>query len=156
MTIEIREATSADIPKLQELEQELIRAERPFDVTIKSDPVWYYDIPALVADPESRFVVAEVGGDLVACAFGKAKEPRHYLDHDVYAYFGLMVTALAYRGNGINGLLIEDLKQWAISKGLFEMRLTVYDGNQSAIRAYEKAGFAKHIVEMRFRATDSQ
>ena len=65
-----------------------------------------------------------------------------------------MVTAETHRGKGINGLLINDLKQWAINRGLYEMRLTVYDGNQSAIRAYVKAGFERHIVEMRFRVTD--
>ena len=153
MDITIREAREEDIPILLELEQILVRAERPFDPTIRQDPVWYHDIPGLVADLESRFVVAECDGNIIACAFGTKKQPRHYLDHDAYAYLGLMVTTAAYRGKGINGLLIEDLKRWAVARGLYEMRLTVYDGNQSAIRAYEKAGFARHIAEMRFRAS---
>ncbi|MDA8685759.1 GNAT family N-acetyltransferase [Robiginitalea sp.] len=154
MDIIIREATEKDIPVLLALEQVLVSAERPFDPTIKEDPVWYHDISGLVSDSESRFVVAESLGRVVACAFGIKKQPRHYLDHDAYAYLGLMVTAETHRGKGINGLLINDLKQWAITRGLYEMRLTVYDGNQSAIRAYEKAGFERHIVEMRFRVTD--
>lgn len=154
MDITIREATEEDIPELLALEQVLVRAERPFDPTIREDPVWYHNIPELVADPESRFVVAESLGRVVACAFGTKKQPRHYLDHDAYAYLGLMVTEEPHRGKGINGLLIEDLKRWAVGRGLFEMRLTVYDGNQAAIRAYEKAGFARHIAEMRFRAAD--
>jgi len=154
MDIKIREAIKEDIPILLELEQLLVKAERPFDPTIREDPVWYHDIPRLVSDTESRFVVAEIKGNIVACAFGTKKQPRHYLDHDAYAYLGLMVTIADCRGKGINGLLIEDLKQWATSCGLYEMRLTVYDGNQSAIHAYEKSGFVRHIAEMRFRAPD--
>ncbi|MFM1878761.1 MAG: hypothetical protein RLZZ241_1627 [Bacteroidota bacterium] len=156
MKIIIREAREQDIPALRDLEQELIRAERPYDPTIRQGPVWYYDIPALLLDPECRFVVAEIQDELVACAFGLKKEPRHYLDHKAYAYMGLMVTQAAHRGKGINGMLIEDLKRWAIGRGLFEMRLTVYDINEPAIRAYEKAGFVKHIAEMRFRADTSE
>ncbi|MGB5500466.1 MAG: GNAT family N-acetyltransferase, partial [Maribacter sp.] len=32
-----------------------------------------------------------------------------------------------------------------------EIRLTVYDENHAAIRAYEKVGFKKHIIEMRLQ-----
>jgi GNAT superfamily N-acetyltransferase len=154
MNIIIREAQESDIPILLNLEQELVRAERPFDPTIRKDPVWYYDIPALLADSKSRFVVAENEGEIVACAFGTHKEPRQYLDHDKYAYFGLMVTREAHRGKGINKLLIDDLKAWARKNNLKEMRLTVYDDNFSAIKAYEKSGFKRHIVEMRFRENE--
>lgn len=154
MNIIIREARESDIPTILSLEQELIRAERPFDPTIRKDPVWYHDIPTLIADPNSRFILAEYRGEIVACAFGTQKKPRHYLDHDVYAYFGLMVTREGYRGKGVNKVLIDDLKVWARQHGLQEMRLTVYDGNMSAIKAYEKSGFTKHIVEMRYREID--
>ena len=44
---------------------------------------------------------------------------------------------------------MESLKNWAYSKEIFEIRLTVYQDNLPAIKAYEKAGFKKHIIEMR-------
>jgi GNAT superfamily N-acetyltransferase len=66
-----------------------------------------------------------------------------------------MYTRPDYRGLGINGQVIEALKAWAHKQGLSEMRLTVYTGNQPAIRAYEKAGFTSHLLEMRLRYNPS-
>ena len=54
-----------------------------------------------------------------------------------------------YRGKGINKQIIEELKTWALSKNIYELRLDVYNDNISAIKAYEKAGFQKHLVNMR-------
>ena len=62
-----------------------------------------------------------------------------------------MYTMPEHRGKGINGQLMADLKQWAKKRGLTEFRLTVYEGNLSAIRAYEKAGLSRHLLEMRWR-----
>ena len=54
-----------------------------------------------------------------------------------------------YRGRGVNRKIIGRLKQWSISQDITEMRLDVYDNNLTAIKAYEGAGFTKHMVEMR-------
>jgi GNAT superfamily N-acetyltransferase len=151
MEVHLREAQQADLPVLRALEQALVRDERPFDPTIRPDPVYYHDLPALLADPESRVLLAEADGKVVACGFGTRRQPRHYLDHDAYAYLGLMYTLPEYRGQGINGRIIADLKRWAVSRGLTEIRLTVYYDNEPALRAYEKAGFKRHLVEMRLR-----
>jgi ribosomal protein S18 acetylase RimI-like enzyme len=60
-----------------------------------------------------------------------------------------MYVKPAFRGQGINKKIIEALKQWAVSKGLTEMRLEVYMGNTAAIKAYDKVGFTSHLLEMR-------
>jgi len=54
-----------------------------------------------------------------------------------------------FRGKGVNKLILEGLKDWVRSKGITELRLDVYFGNESAIRAYEKAGFSKLMIHMR-------
>ncbi|EAR14257.1 Predicted acetyltransferase [Robiginitalea biformata HTCC2501] len=149
MELLIRPATEADLEELRELEQGLIRDERPFDPTIRPDPVHYYDLPALIHDPESLLLVGVSDGRIVSTGYASKRTPRPYLDHDVYAYFGFMYTRPEYRGRGLNGRIIQELRQWARERGLEEVRLTVYTGNAPAIRAYEKAGFAPHIVEMR-------
>ena len=45
--------------------------------------------------------------------------------------------------------LIEELKVWAKSKEILEILLEVYSDNEPAIKAYEKSGFKKHMVEMK-------
>jgi ribosomal protein S18 acetylase RimI-like enzyme len=137
------------LPVLQKFEQGVIDWERPFDETIAEDPVWYYDLEGLILDKQKAVLVAEYENKIVGCGLGMEKEARHYLNHKTYAYLGLMFTDPDYRGLGINGRIIAALKEWAASKGLSEIRLTVYNDNLSAIKAYEKIGFKKHIIEMR-------
>ena len=151
MEIYIREAAEADLPTLLLFEQGLIREERPFDPTIRPDPVLYYDMEALIRDPGTCLLVAERDGEVVASGYATRRTPRHYLDHQAYAYFGFMYTLPAHRGLGINGRIIGRLREWARQRGLYEIRLTVYRDNLPALRAYEKAGFGQHLLEMRLR-----
>ena len=54
-----------------------------------------------------------------------------------------------HRGKGVNGVVLEALNVWIRSKNISEVRLDVYSENPSAIKAYEKAGFKKHLINMR-------
>lgn len=148
-TIRIRRAVKKDLEQLLGFEQELISAERPMDPTIREDPVCYYDLRTIISDPDYALVVGEMDGKLIASGYATVKRARSYLNHGFYAYLGFMYTVPQYRGQGINRKIIKELHAWARQKGLKELRLTVYDQNAPAIRAYEKAGFGKHIVEMR-------
>ena len=149
--IRIREATPDDLEILLAFEQELIKAERPFDECIRENPVNYYDLLQFIVDDEVVVLVAEIDGRIISSGYARAKMARSYLDHDSYAYLGFMYTVPEFRGRGINMMIIESLSAWSLEKGLQELRLTVYDENGPAIRAYEKAGFKKHIIEMRMR-----
>lgn len=147
----LREATTDDIPTLLLFEQEIIKVERPFDPTIAPDPVSYYDIAAYVSDPDVGVYVIEWAGEVVSSGYAKPQPARHYLDHEYYAHLGFMYTAPEHRGKGLNRQIIEALTKWAKAHGLSEVRLTVYDDNALAIKAYEKVGLKKHIIEMRRR-----
>ncbi len=45
--------------------------------------------------------------------------------------------------------IIETLKKWSIAQNITELRLEVYHDNIAAIKAYEKIGFTKHMIQMR-------
>jgi GNAT superfamily N-acetyltransferase len=147
--ITIREAVLEDLPVLLGFERLLIEAERPMDPTIRQGELHYYDIGEFIRDAEVRVVVAVIDSQVVSSGYAKPKPARPYLDHEKYAHLGFMYTLPEFRGMGINRLIIEDLKTWAYKKGLYEIRLTVYQDNHPAIAAYEKAGFQKHLIEMR-------
>lgn len=147
--IQIRPATHDDIKVLRAFEQGVIKAERPFDVTLDEDPITYYDLDALINDQDAMVVVAELDNKVIASGYAQIKPARHYLNHSHYAYLGFMYTLPEYRGNRVNAMIVERLKQWATAKGLNEIRLTVYTDNLSAIKAYEKVGFERHIITMR-------
>ena len=149
--VKIRTATLDDMDILLEFEQGVIRAERPFDVTLGADPITYYNLEELILSDDASLVVAEIEGKIIGSGYALKKAARPYLNHGFYSYLGFMFTLFDHRGKGVNTKIIERLKQWSDSKGLKEIRLTVYDENHGAISAYEKAGFKKHIIEMRLQ-----
>lgn len=149
----IRQAVESDLKTLLQFEQALIEAERPFDPTIRKGSLHYYDLKEFIVNKDAEVLVAVVDGQIVSSGYGIAKAARPYLDHKEYAYLGFMYTLPEYRGQGINGKIIETLTTWARGRGLEEVRLTVYDDNAPAIAAYEKVGFKKHIIEMRILQT---
>ncbi|MCW5517693.1 GNAT family N-acetyltransferase [Muriicola sp. Z0-33] len=151
--ITLRRATIQDLPVLLDFEQALIRAERPFDVTIRPDPVSYYDIEEYILSKEVEVVVAQCNGQIVSSGYALAKMARSYLDHEAYGYLGFMYTLPEFRGRGINQKIVAKLIAWCTKRGLHEVRLTVYQQNNPAIIAYEKAGFKSHITEMRLRTS---
>ena len=151
----IRKARLSDLPVLLEFEQGVIKAERPFDPTLAEDPITYYDLGEMISSEDAEVVVAICKSQIVSSGYALVKKAKHYLDHEAYSYLGFMYTHPDFRGKGINSKILEVLKQWSEEKGLSEIRLTVYDENLPAIKAYEKYGFKKHLVEMRLpRTTD--
>ena len=146
-----RVATPTDLPTLLAFEQGIIAAERPFDSTMRPDPISYYDIGSLIASPDADVIVAELNGSLIGSGFALKKASRHYTTPAYHAYLGFMYVVPEQRGQGVIQLILKDLLSWARDNGLLEIRLTVYPGNNSAIRAYEKIGFDPHILEMRKR-----
>lgn len=156
--IHIRPATSADLPTLYRFEQGVITAERPFDPTLKPGAINYYDLAAMIAHPDIQLLVAELAAGsaidppetrLVGSGYARIEPAKPYLRHPAHAYLGFMYVDPTHRGKGINTLIIEGLRQWAQSRGITELRLDVYNINTSAIRAYEKAGFVPHMLNMR-------
>ena len=149
--ISFRTATARDIDALRQFEQGIVSAERPFDPTLQAGPIQYYDIEAMLRADNVRFIVAERGNALVGCGFARIDDAKRYLSHSQQAYLGLMYVDPKYRGQSINGGICERLKAWCRSRGVTELRLEVYSDNLVAIGAYEKAGFSKHMIEMRIR-----
>lgn len=145
----IREATIADLEVLFGFQQGVILTERPFDPTIKDDPITYYDIEAMIVAPDTALYVAEVGDQIVGCGYAQVRTAKPYFTPEKYGYMGFMYVRSAYRGKGVNQAVINALKQWCIRRGLTELRLSVYSENIAAIQAYKKVGFAPLLIEMR-------
>lgn len=144
-----RHATISDVDALLTLEQGVVEAERPFNSVIKAQEARYYDIPELIANEHSCLLVAEVAGEIVATGYVQIRQSKPSLVHDVHGYLGFMYVVPAYRGQGLNKQMMDRLIIWAEERGVNDFYLDVYSANQSAITAYEKAGFQPSLLEMK-------
>ena len=150
----VRKATLKDVPILLEFEQGLIKAERPMDPTIKDGKISYYDVSEFIKNDDSELYVVELDDKIVASGYAKIKPDRHYLKHKMQGYLGFMFVPEDHRGKGYNKLIMDALIEWCKERGIHEIRLDVYDVNHSAIKAYEKVGFEKHLITMRMNLND--
>jgi len=122
------------------------------DPTIKEGEISYYDISLLIKNDNSDVFVVEINNEILASGYAKIIKDRSYLKHDMQGYLGFMFSPKQHRGKGYNKLIMDALVAWCKERDVFELRLDVYDVNPSAIRAYEKAGFKKHLINMRFNS----
>lgn len=145
----IRKARIEDLEILLTFEQGIIAFERPFDATLNEDPISYYDIKAMILSNNVELVVAVINNEIVGSGYARIEKPKPYLKHDTFAYLGFMYVIPRNRGRGVNKLIVDALRDWSKSKGINEIRLDVYAENQVAIKAYKKAGFSSHLLNMR-------
>ena len=114
--IKIRIAILEDLPTLLDFEQGIITAERPYDPILDNDPISYYDIKAMIESDLAEVIVATAENEIVASAYAKIEVANTYFKFEKYAYLGFMYVKPEFRGKGINRKIIEELKQWSLSK----------------------------------------
>jgi GNAT superfamily N-acetyltransferase len=103
----------------------------------------------MIAAPHIKLLIAEVDGRLVGSGYARIEDSKPYLQHGQHAYLGFMYVAPDFRGKGINQAIINALEKWVVKQGIKELQLEVYHENAIAIKAYEKVGFPRHMIEMR-------
>ncbi|WP_074408401.1 GNAT family N-acetyltransferase [Aquimarina megaterium] len=151
----IRTAIIEDLPILLDFEQKIIEAERPMDPTLIQDKkISYYSVKDYVLSDHTEVVVAEIEGEIVGSGYGQIRDRKNFFKQKQLGYIGFMYVKDQHRGKGVSQEIIKYICNWFASKNLEEIRLTVYDQNPRAIRAYEKVGFKKHLIEMRVNLKD--
>ena len=150
----VRKAEIDEIDVLLEFEQGIIKAERPFDSTLKEGEIHYYDLAGLIKSPESEVLVAVIDDEIVGSGYAQIRKADDYLQHERFAYLGFMYVKPERRGRGVIRQILEALKKWSVSRGVTEIRLEVYNENAAAIKAYEKAGFKANLIEMRMAVAE--
>jgi RimJ/RimL family protein N-acetyltransferase len=152
----IRKAVMTDLERLLEFEQGVIAAERPFDPTLKKEKINYYDIEKMITASDVEIVIAELNGEIIGSGYARIENAKPYLQHQQHAYLGFMYAHPDFRGKGINKKIIDALEKWCALQNITELRLDVYQNNESAIKAYEKVGFTKHMIAMRMELNNKK
>ena len=147
-----REATEEDLKILLEFEQGIVFAERPFNSTLIDGEIHYYDLLQLIKSEEALMLVTEENNEIIASGYARIKKTENdYSNFDEYAYLGFMYVKPEHRGKGVNKLILDELIGWAKAKNISEVRLDVYSQNESAVKAYQKAGFESLLTTMRMK-----
>lgn len=149
ISITTRKALLEDLDVLLTFEQGIITAERPFDSTLKEGTIHYYDIKEMILADDVEVIVAIADDTIIGSGYARIETPKNYLKHTKFAYLGFMYVVPERRGLGVINHVIKGLHSWISIHDIDEVRLDVYDENTGAIKAYEKAGFRKHMVNMR-------
>jgi|SRR6185503_11184460 len=150
----VRKAELNDLDILLEFEQGIVNHERPFDNTLKEGEIHYYDLKGMILADNVEVLVAVAGNDIVAGGYARIEEAKDYQKYDRYAYLGFMYVQPGFRGQGVNNMVLDALKDWCRSRDVRELRLEVYTYNHQAIKAYEKAGFKPILTWMRLGLDD--
>jgi ribosomal protein S18 acetylase RimI-like enzyme len=148
-TIKIRSANLNDLETLLAFEQGVVAAEKPLDTFLGTGKLTYYDIPELITDENTHFIVAISNEELVGSGYIKIENSNSYHKNSKHGYIGFIFVKPSYRGKKISSLVLESLKNWAKEKDLKELRLDVYSNNSNAIKSYDRFGFTKSLVNMR-------
>ncbi len=147
--IKIRKAKISELATLLAFEQSIIEYERPFEELMQKEPFNYYDLKELIISDDSEVLVAEINSLLIGSGYAKLKTSRPYLKDELHAFLGFMYVDPKHRGKGVNQMIMKKLTEWSKNKGMKSVCLTVFEENGSAIKAYNKVGFRKQLVEMR-------
>jgi len=152
-SIEIRRATSFDIPQIVPLWEELAAFHAALDSAFAISPegreAYAEYLHALMRNREAFVVVALDRTEAVGYAVGRISTlPRTFLVqrrgyiHDVYVREG-------YRLRGIGRQLVEEVLRWFQERGITLVELTVATFNLGAKAFWEKLGFVGYMVHMR-------
>ena len=147
--IKLREAKIKDLSTLLEFEKRLIEYERAFTPNLKKSDFNYYDLESYIKNPEISVVVAEKENSLIASGYALIRLNKMYKNPSHIVFLGFMYVVPNYRGKEVNKKILDYLLDWGKKKGYSEFQLDVYDPNQSAIKAYKKAGFEFETITMR-------
>lgn len=148
--IKIRQAHPNDLDTLLDFEQQIIATERPMDPTlIQHGHISYYPIEQYIKSSDTEVLVAVSNDQLIGSVYGQIRDRKPYFQTAQLGYIGFMYVRQEYRGQGVSQLLIDAITVWFNQHNINEIILHVYAQNPRAIRAYEKAGFCQHLIEMR-------
>lgn len=105
---------------------------------------------------DGKIFVAEENGKITGFIQGVIIE--HKKGDDIFydlthkpskeGWVGLLFVKPEYRGSGTGQQLLDEMKNYFISKNCTSIRLLVLSDNKHAIAVYEKNGFIRHDLEM--------
>lgn len=153
MTITIRPATEADIPRLEDLLYQVhgLHAEGRPDIFIPGCKKYTADqLRDILADPVNTPVFVVVTDELLVgyCFCIRQVQTAASMQKIATLYIDDLCVDAATRGQGYGMLLYNHAVEYARMNGYYNLTLNVWACNPTAMRFYEKCGLSVQKVGM--------
>jgi adenine phosphoribosyltransferase len=155
----IRQATKADFDPIGAVfaEENAFHTDLLPDRFQIAEPImthaWF---DAILEDENQALLVAErreeIVGVLLAVIEASPNDP--ICRPRRYAYVAELAVAEGYRRQGIGRALMQAAERWAVSQGVNEIELNVWEANAGAITFYERLGY--ETIQRRMKRTLNQ
>ncbi len=146
----IRRARREDLPTAEDLLAELDRLQGPWRIFRPrelSGEETLARFEAAIDDPDALPVVAEVDGLAVAIGLGSIHRPSSISD-DRSLEITSFVVRPDHRGLGIGRAMVAVMVEFARGRGVDQLDLRVFAGNQEAAAFWSRLGFRPRMTQM--------
>jgi GNAT superfamily N-acetyltransferase len=149
--VNVRHATSEDVPSLVALFQELDRLQSDWRV-FTPRPGFYDEVGdkyrAALDTKDAVVLVAEDDDrDVVGMAYGEVRQPSRFSDERALEISGVIVRS-GYRGRGVGRELVADAARFADEQGIEWLELKTFAPNRGAMAFWEDLGFTPRVVQL--------
>ncbi|GIP64596.1 GNAT family N-acetyltransferase [Virgibacillus pantothenticus] len=94
----------------------------------------------------SNIFIAETNGEYLG--YIEMRGIVDYFTGEKQGYLSAIAVTKKYEGNGVGKKLMKKAEEWTNDKGYKELVLQLFNGNERAMKFYEKLGFEKDITVM--------
>lgn len=124
--------------------------DRSFEVKPKFTARFAREIQDRLKDPNYRIAVAELDDTLVGYCFSYVSKKPYFFKLGKFGFIGDLFVLEDYRGRGIGHLLVNDVHDYFIRKGVEQIELLVATKNIDTIKFWERQGYTK-LLEWMYR-----
>lgn len=139
MRILIREAGWKDFGALLRLQRKIVRESEHLAATggERKEPIFFAFVKAILHRKRVHTLLALTGNEqigYITIVFGKFRK----VGETAYIVVGVRAS---HQGRGIGTTLLNEAEKFARSRNMHRMELEVFEGNDTAVRLYEKLGY---------------
>jgi ribosomal protein S18 acetylase RimI-like enzyme len=152
--IDIRPATTADLPRLGQLGALLVEEHHRFDParflpTRDRTPADYAAfLLGQLADPRAVVLVADYGGDVIGYTYATVEGYNYLALRGPAGVLQDLIVDPEYRGHGVGRALLDAVLAALGSRGAPRVVLSTAEQNDTAQRLFAQAGFRRTMIEM--------
>jgi len=109
-----------------------------------SDPVRTKEyLEEILNDELSALFIVEHDDEIIGFIYVKIKNPTDLpiFVQKPYGYVSDIIITRGQQGKGVGKILMAKADEWVKGKGFSEIRITVWECNEDALRFYEKLGY---------------